>query len=56
MRFALVAAAARSVIADGTKQSFPMIHKWAKLHLAEGVMRGVAREEPAAQHDCGVYH
>ena len=48
-----VAAAARSVIAERTLLSFTSIHKRAKLQLAEGVRRGVAREETAAQHDCG---
>ena len=48
-----VATAARFAIDERTKLPFTSIHKRAKLQLAEGVRRGVAREETAAQHDCG---
>ena len=49
-----VATAARFAIDERTLLPFPSIHGRAKLQLAEGVRRGVAREETAAQHDCGV--
>ena len=48
---------ARDQIAVVTELPFESdSHASKTMILAEGGRRGVAREEPAAQHDCGVYH
>ena len=50
-----VATAARFAIDERTLLPFTNDSQASKaMNIAEGVRRGVAREETAAQHDCGV--